>query len=297
VIEKPCILISSIGRTGTEFFAKLFGSMVPASVSLHEPDIIKGPGVQDRVLEYGGQLRRAGPWRLLILKALGRWTLVTISDLRFRRALGSVDASRRLLAARRSFVAGMPGAVYVESNLGYYGLLDLLPEVFTNHRAIYLVRDGRDWVRSALNWGEVYGKSGLRKLLGHAWPTARDRKGDPLAAAWDQLPKFERVCWLWVSLNRFALENLPANPNARLFRFEDVFVRPRGREQLDALVRFATEHLDIASSAVGSTAGWLDRRIHESTGGFPAWPEWTIEQKTRFEDICGPFRRELGYGE
>ena len=51
VIEKPTILITSLGRTGTDFFAKLFAHVLPNCTSLHEPDIIQNVGVDD-ILDY-----------------------------------------------------------------------------------------------------------------------------------------------------------------------------------------------------------------------------------------------------
>src|SRR5258705_6636560 len=163
MIEKSVILVTSIGRTGTEFFAKLFADIVPSCTSLHEPDIIKFSGVKNGFEHYNQQIRRAGFWRIVILKALGRWTLAKLSDTKLQGTLSLSEAAKNLHTQRNEFISRMPGSVYVESNLGYYGLLDVIPYVFKNYRTIYIVRDGRDWVRSMMNWGEVYGNGGIRK--------------------------------------------------------------------------------------------------------------------------------------
>jgi hypothetical protein len=295
MIEKPSILITSVGRTGTEFFAKLFSEILPDCTSLHEPDIFKYTGIQNRLGHFSEQIRQAGLWRMVILKALGKWTLVNISDARFRGVLDYHQAATRLHDQRLGFVARMPGTIYVESNLGYYGLLDVLPETFKNHRAIYIVRDARDWIRSTYNWGEVYGKKGLRKLLAHKWPTAGDIPGDALARKWESLSKFERLCWTWARLNEFALNNISKNPHARLFHFEKIFTGEKRYSYLNDLLQFATSLTGMEHPLLNSTDGWLERKIHESSNRFPGWETWTVDQKRHFEIICGPLMAKLGY--
>jgi hypothetical protein len=295
MIEKPAILITSTGRTGTEFFAKLFADIIPDCTSLHEPDIVKFPGIENRLEHYANQTRRAGIWRMVFLKALGQWTLAAVSDARFRGSLDVHAAMTKLHSARADFVSKMPGFLYVESNLGYYGLLDITSQVFRNHRAIYVVRDGRDWVRSMVNWGEVYGKTGLRKLFAHEWPAASDIAGDPLAESWKGLPRFDRLCWAWARLNEYALTRLSKNPDARLFHFEKIFAGKNRYDYLDDLVSFATSSSGFDVSLLRSTRGWLERKIHQSSDGFPAWENWTTDQKRKFENVCGSLMEKLGY--
>ena len=296
MIEKSTIIITSTGRTGTDFFANLFAKVIPDCTSLHEPDIIKYSGVENRYHYLRQQIRRTGIWRMVILKALGKWTLVKISDERFQGVLEDRLAEKRLYDQRKGFIAKMPGKVYVEANLGYYGLLDIAPGVFKNHRAIYLVRDGRDWVRSMWNWGEVYGKTGIRKLIGHRWPTAEDLPTDEYAEKWHAISRFEQLCWAWTRLNEFALRSIAKNPRACLFHFETIFTGNARYEQLADLVHFATDGLpDLDPGTIGSTQGWLEQKIHQSSGGFPGWENWTADQKRSFEHLCGPLMEKLGY--
>src|SRR5690349_22900969 len=102
MIDKPTILITSLGRTGTQFFAKLFAEILPDSTSLHEPDIFQGTA-PDRYAQYVEQVRRAGAFRMVFKKALGKWMLVRVSDQRFSGRLGSQPAARELDAQRRTF--------------------------------------------------------------------------------------------------------------------------------------------------------------------------------------------------
>ena len=295
MIERPSILVTSLGRTGTEFFARFFAHVLPDATSLHEPDIFQNTGVENKLAHYLQQVRRAGPWRMVFLKALGKWTLVKISDARFLGRQDRPQAVRALTGQRKAFIESMPGSVYVEANIGYYGLLDITPQVFQEHRAVYVVRDGREWVRSHMNWGEFYGKKGLRKLISHNWPAASDVPGDPCAEQWDTFSRFERLCWAWSKLNQYALETLSSNPNARVFRFEKIFSGEERYEVLDDLVAFTTSLPSLPSTGRRSTAGWLEKRTHQSSSGFPAWEAWSADQQQHFRVVCGPLMEQLGY--
>jgi len=294
MIEKSAILVTSIGRTGTEFFAKLFSDIVPNCTSLHEPDIIKFPGIQDRFAHYSLQTQRAGFWRMVVLKAFGKWTLAKLSDSKLQGTLSLSEAAKNLHAQRNEFISRMPGSVYVESNLGYYGLLDVIPCVFKNYRTIYIVRDGRDWVKSMMNWGEVYGKGRIRKLFAHNWPTAKDIKNDEYASQWDALSRFEQLCWAWSRLNRYALNTISENPYARIYKFESIFLAKNRYQNLDDLVSFAVSLPGVAGE-LGTTNGWLEQKIHQSSSQFPGWEQWTKDQQHKFDEICGPQMEKLGY--
>jgi len=295
MIEKPSILITSLGRTGTQFLARMFAELLPDAISLHEPDIYQNTGVANRLESYLAQVRRAGMWRMVVLKALGKWTLVKLSDARFSGRIDARGAVRSLLGQRSDFVRSMPGEVYVEANIGYYGLLDILPHTFARHRVLYFVRDGREWVRSHLNWGEAYNKRGLRRLISHNWPSPRGNGSDPSAAEWRGFSRFERLCWAWTRLNEYALDTLSLNPDVRVFRFEDVFLGDSRPQNLSELVSFATGHLPGVEHRMPPLGGQLERRSHGSSGAFPAWQGWTQSQQGHFVRLCGSLMERLGY--
>jgi hypothetical protein len=295
-IEKPTILVTSIGRTGTEFFSRFFADIIPDCTSLHEPNtIVVTNHIDNRFEQYIQQVRRAGIWRMVFLKALGKWDLAKLSDSRFLGTLSHHQVVNNLHGQRMNFISKMPGSVYVEANLGYYGLLDVIPDVFKHHKEIYIVRDGRNWVRSMLNWGEFYWKTGIRKYISHKWPTASDIPGDLYAEKWHNLSRFEKLCWAWTKLNEYALETAGKNPHARVFHFEKIFLEEDRYEYLNDLVGFATSLPGIDPQYIGVTDGWLEKKIHQSSEKFPGWEKWTAEQKRQFEQMCGPLMEKLGY--
>jgi len=295
MIERPSIVITSLGRTGTTFFSFLFEKIIQDCDSFHEPDIVQYFGTPDRVGTFIKRVRDAGIYNMVFLKLLGKWSLIQLSDARLRGELDDKNATREVLRQRANFVASKSGSVYVESNAGYYGLLDILKNVYRHHKAIYLIRDGREWVSSAMNVEELYGKKGLRKFLGHKMPSALEFPADPLYEKWHYLSRFEKLCWAWARLNQYALKTILANSHARVFQFEKIFTGKDKYEYLDQVVKFATSIPGINVELLGSTEGWLERKINQSSTNFPAWENWSKDQKRQFEEICGPLMEDQGY--
>ena len=294
MIQKPTIIITSLGRTGTKFFAELFKSALPNCTSFHEPDVLgieKDKGVDD----VWRQMQEGGFYNMTVGKLLGQWSLSEVSDARLRQEINDATAHQKLLRQRQAFIQQQIGNLYVESNNGYYGLLDLLSATFTEHRAIYIVRDGRSWVQSWMNWGHLYNKSWLRSQIAHTWPTAAEISSDPYAQQWGTMSRFQRVCWAWRTLNVFALRALQKNPQAKLFYFEQLFQSPSRQQTWEKLL----EHVDSlpGGSAIDRALIFskLDKPIHQSSRSFPAWHEWTLLQRQQFRDICGTLMTDLGY--
>jgi hypothetical protein len=298
MIDKPSIIVTSLGRTGTKFFQLLFEELITDGTSLHEPDYFnfgQYRGAGERIRQAIRQMREAGVSNLVVRKSLGHWSLVELSDARVRGELGYAEAVRRVLDQRREFVRSRSGSVYVESSSAYYGLIDVLKDVYRQHRVVYLVRDGRDWVQSKMNWGRMYAKGGIGGLLSHTWPTALDVADDPYQSRWGSMSRFDRLCWAWVRLNEYALAAIQENPNARLFHFEGLFRSEDRYRYLEDLVRFSTTFPRAEPIAVGPFDGWLERQVHQSEARFPPWEGWSAEHRQQFEAICGPLMRDLGY--
>ena len=296
-IEKPTIIITSLGRTGTKFFKALFESQLSEACSLHEPDVFnyfqykKG---KERISQVKIQLKEVGLFNLLIRKPLGHWSLINISD---DRVCGSVDFSsalRKVHNQRYSFVNKVEGSPYIESNAGYYGLLDIIGQVYDQYRVVYIVRDGRDWIQSKINWGQMYGKGKLQRIFAHTWPTAHEC-GEVTLDVWNSMPRFEKLCWAWVKLNEFALNAIGDNPYIKLVKFEDIFYGEDRYQNLSELLGFLMSFDNPELSTIKSVDGWLDKRIHESKERFPKWVDWSSDQKEYFDSVCGPLMEKLNY--
>jgi len=296
-IEKPTIIITSLGRTGTKFFQALFESQLPEACSLHEPDVFnyfqykKG---KERISQVKIQLKEVGLFNLLIRKPLGRWSLINISDDRVRGAIDQSSTVKKVYNQRDSFIKTVAGSPYIESNIGYYGLLDVLDNVFSQFRAAYFIRDGRDWIQSHMNWGQMYGKNQFQKIFAHTWPTAHDF-GDVTIETWESMSRFEKLCRAWVRLNEFAINSIADNPFVRLVKFEDIFISDNRYQNLEDLLNFLLSIDNSLELDVDSINGWLEKRIHGSQENFPDFPDWSKIHKAQFHEICDPLMKYVGY--
>jgi hypothetical protein len=269
--------------------------------SLHEPDVLnisQYHGARKRLVEIVKQTRESSIYNLFFRKLLGRWSLIELSDARFRGEISSSEAARQVRLQRKRFIDSRSGSVYVESSIAYYGLIDILKEAYEYHKAVYIIRDGRDWVRSWMSWSDgagIYDKSRIRSLVAHTWPTAPDIKDNAYAARWQSMSRFGRLCWGWSRLNQYTLGTIQQNPDAKVFLFEDIFKSKNRYQNLTELVDFVTDMPGVDPVPTKGLDGWVDRKIHKSSKDFPAWPEWSVQQKQQFVEICGPLMEELGY--
>ena len=252
--------IVAMGRSGTHFLSALLASD-PRAVVHHEP------GRQDPQLHM---LRSAGlPHRALD---------ATLEE-RFKP----------LLAA----AAGK--AIYGETNSYLRFQIDWLREKF-DPAFVHLVRDGRDYVRSA--WTRpAYTPY---EIEGPILP-AND---DPYAGRWSGMDRFQRLCWSWLHTNAF----IEARVDNRV-RFEDMLrdydlfrdgvLRPTG-VQVD---RATWEH-EVRRPRNTSGQYRLKNRLRRMLRGnaimpeiapLPRWPQWSEERQTQFWEICGEMMERYGY--
>lgn len=299
MIEKPSIIVTSLGRTGTQFFAKVFKQIISDATVLHEPDIFTTSDIRyEGVWHVLKQLREAGVFNMLVRKLYRKWNLIELSDSRVRGNISYEDALIKALEQRERFISSKPGHIYVESSIAYYGLIDVLEEMFRDVRTIYIIRDGRTWVRSWMDWveqGGMYNKGRLRSLVAHTWPTATEFRDDPYNQKWSKMSRFEKLCWGWATLNTYALRTLEKSSSAKLYRFEDIFLSINRDEYLADMLSFLSSLPDIGPIPYDTFKAWIDQPAHKSEAKFPSWENWTVDQKQQFQLICGPLMEKLAY--
>ncbi len=296
MIAKPAVFITSTGRTGTMFFGELFERAVRDCSSFHEPDCVT---VNTPLQDFLAATRRFGPVQVVLGNLRPRGNMRGLSAGRMAGRFGRQQTARAVERLRERFVPGLKSRLYVESNLQLIGLIDILPQVFAKCRIVYLVRDGREWLRSCWSHsGGYFRATDLMQLLSGGRLRASMCAGDRWAEQWEQMDQFQKNCWLWAKKNRYALECVKRTNEARMWRFEDVFLGGRRYEVLEEVVDFATGFPDGTRFEHGSLDGMLERSVNASEPGpLPHWREWSGEQVRAFREICGSLMDELGYGE
>jgi hypothetical protein len=252
--------ILALGRSGTQFLASLLARS-PDALVYHEPM------PEDQV--YFG-LRHTGNFNKVLDGYLER---------RFRQLLPNDDNYR----------------VYGEVNSFLRCETDWLKNRF-DPVLIHLVRDGRDYVRSAYTRAvyTIYDKS--RAIV----PPDRD----PYAGEWDRMNRFQKLCWYWMHTNEFL------NSEIRGFvRFEDLI---RDYEYFKHSILEPTG-LDISYELWKSQRNKprntskrrnLRKRIKqklyfrkptEIIRPIPHWSRWDDLKTGQFDEICGETMKKFGY--
>lgn len=144
-----------------------------------------------------------------------------------------------------------------------------------------LTRDGRGVVRSIMGWPHFYGDDSRGAYALAPLP------GDPYFAEWDRMSRFERVCWSWRDGNEVVMRSVPERDWIQL-------------ERLTSDYDYFHAHIVARTGLEVSRERWLEATSRRSQNAspsyaFPAWDDWTQEQRDSFARICGDTMTRLGY--
>lgn len=239
------VFIVSTGRTGTQFFAEFF-NLFPSVRSLHEPQ----PDFLKLGIEY---------------------------------AQGLVDfetASRQIELKRRAYCHELKQEgikLYVESNNRFFSLLKPLRAVFPHSKVIYIVRDGRDYVRSGISrvWYTEHDK--VPRLRADMFPD------DLHAKQWRQMDRFEKIAWRWQKKDGFIHADFQHLDNALKVKFEDIFYDPErsGVYQISRFIGIPDNETRHYLTKMGN------RKVNtNSKQVIPKWMHWNDEMKQAFDKIA-----------
>lgn len=291
-MSKQRVFISSTGRTATQFFAMYLQEMIDDSVSLHEP----GTPWFSKPKKLLQQVRDYGVFHLSIGQGRNTHSMYKLS-----RDYIAGDISKEKACENILRINGRVDALYKEDVIVYssghiYGLLGLLDEVYEDTRFVFIIRDPREWIGSALNKVEysLYGPIEIffRKIS--LQPSCI--QGDPYAERWNELSKFEKYCWFYNKLNENAIQEMKDKSNFRIFRYEDIFLSEEKVENFGQLLDFAT---DFQAGHVHYTyrSELIDQKIDSKKKKEAAWKSWSPEQVEIMMKHCGAIMKNYGYGE
>ncbi len=212
----------------------------------------------------------------------------------FLEDVGTMDALRRdeslaerywrefrNVAVYHRWLAAPEGACYGEVNGTIRYQAPVIRRLYPGAGMFLMVRDGRGVVRSVMGWSRFYGKGARGAYALEPLPD------DPFHDEWPHMSRFERLCWSWRDTNEFLMQWIPESHRLRL---EDI------TSDYDYFVSHFSRHVGIRIPY----EKWRERvgrRSRNATQSyqFPAWPEWSEEQRRSFVRICGPTMTKLGY--
>jgi len=206
------------------------------------------------------------------------------------------------------------GDVYGEKNVTYGPFIPHLHQAL-GCRFVFLTRDGRDVVRSLVNWHEQKFGTIYRECRdpGHLSPQAlksaaslpvhqdtsdyarpRPRPGDPLYGAWEHLGRDEMCAYYWSRLNDLYLDRLADLPDDASMRIN--YTSPTA----DDVLRVAA-FCGLTGLREGVVRKMLDRRINSLSdreapdGLYPDWKDWDGGRRRRFDRLAAATMQRLGY--
>ncbi|MFI3325779.1 MAG: hypothetical protein R3Y35_06355 [Clostridia bacterium] len=287
---KKRIFISSTGRTATQFFAQYLNLMIENSSSIHEP----GTPWVSKPRRLLTQIKSYGLYHLTLGQNKNTHSMYKLSRDYVKGCISPQKACENILSINKKVDELYNTDVMVYSSGHIYGLLGLLDEVYDEANFVFIIRDPRDWIGSALNKMEysLYGpvEFFLRELS--LQPSCFD--DDPYKDSWKKLSKFEKYCWFYNKLNTMVLETMKDKPNFKVFRYEDIFLSENCVENFGNLLEFSTQfktgkiNYTYKSELIGEK---IDSKQKSKT-----WRNWTKEEAKIMMKHCGTLMNEYGYG-
>ncbi len=252
------VFIVSTGRTGTKSLANFFNQFA-GIVSKHEP-------IPDCLL-LGNYFAR---------------NLLTFEEARDR-----LRRDRQVTLNRIADETTID--TYIESNNRLYSLIPVIRDVFPEPRFVHIVRDGRDVVRSMMSRSAF--KPGDRYRL-----KASQLNADPYASRWENLSRFEKICWWWQKKDGLIRKALNYGEDNITLKFEDLFSSHRDEKEIRRLVDFAQPNsIDNALVVEKFSEYTKEKRNATSNYALPSWEKWDPELKQKFQEIAGKHLEESGY--
>lgn len=251
--DKTLCFILSTGRTGTTFLGNKFFPSFENVTSFHEP--------QPDFFDLGVKMARG-----------------ELSDLRAARI---IEPNRRWILNK---MEKLDNNVYVEANHYLFSLVSVLQKIYSDARFIHVVRDGRDFVRSAYNRNWYSTNSRYDRI------TARDFPEDSCYDRWAKMTRFEKIAWHWQKKDRFIEKALEEVQQSVRVYFESVFDAEKNYAGLRKMVNF----LNLDAGIINE----IDLSKKRSTGSYqiPHWSDWDEDEIDKFKQIAGKRLQKHGYG-
>ncbi len=204
--------------------------------------------------------------------------------------------------------------IYGDKNATYGPFIEHMYKLL-KCKFIFLVRDGRDVIRSLMDWHDLIWGSIYREcknpgdLTEEAYkrvsnlPVHKDtsdfsrprpQKGDPYYDIWLDLTREEMCAWYWQYINRLYLNQLKKLPSTA-YRILD-YTNPTAKD----IIKIA-DFLNLRGLTENKITNLLDSKINSLKNRFgidkkyPGWRHWSSTQRRQFDKIAQKEMFELGY--
>jgi hypothetical protein len=205
-------------------------------------------------------------------------------------------------------------AVYGEKNVTYGPFITELYNAL-NCKFVFLKRDGRDVVRSLINWHEqkfgtiyrecrdsgnlapeaIFNATNLPVHLDTSdYSRPRPQKDDPFYHEWEQFSRAEMCAFYWARINELYIKQLSQLPKEAWIEINYTGI------EADNIIEVA-DFLELKCISKPKVQSMLDNKINSLTergsseGTYPDWKNWNSEQRQKFDRVAGKIMYDLGY--
>ena len=223
-------------RSGTTFLANLLNSVHPEMIVQHEPNV-------NDYYFYGRAIR---------------------SDLDAMRYIKDYRLNEIYFRLKPYFFK-----TYGEINPFLRRHCKVIKELMPQAQIFHMIRDGKDVLRSLMS----------RELFAFNDPMAKyiyPPKDDPYREKWEEMTRFEKLCWMWSADNRMMRENLQYTIKFELWLSDYDYFKTK-----------ILDHLEIVINA--DTWDKFVTQVHNQTPKYrmPSYENWSNQQRESFDRICG----------
>ena len=218
------------------------------------------------------------------------------------------DPSETLWSAKRLPINQIlsQGYKYGDKNISYMPFIPYLIDLW-DCKIVFVVRDGRDAVRSLIDWhalrahnifvmNEDHPNASIINPEEDPWDYSRLRPndGDPLFDEWKSLSRFQKCAWYWENFNSIALDKL-SKINPAKWMMVDVT-----KSNVET-IKTVFEFLNLASFDPETVELLLKSRINSvkdrvgKPDQYPRWQDWEPQKKQEFKKLAGKMMCRLGY--
>ncbi|MFW6270618.1 MAG: hypothetical protein ACOC4G_11120 [Bacillota bacterium] len=227
--------MSSTGRTGTQFLADRLEKMLTGCRGFHEP----GTPWLSKPHKWLDQIKRFGLYHMTVGQLSPSNSMFKLSTERCTGRIREDQVRKNIIKMRKGLINSIDKEIYLEASGHLFGTLDLIADIIPEANFVYIIRDPRYWIKSALNTYEYILYGPLDPEFLNLSIKASDFPEDKYYDRWDQMSMFERYCWYYNKVNSFVMERMIGRKNLMILRYEDLFgSREFFTEMLNFISRF-----------------------------------------------------------
>lgn len=212
---------------------------------------------------------------------------------------------------------------HLKQGTGIYGEKDVtyapfIPAIYHELpcRFVYIYRDGRDVVRSLINWhdrkfGSVYRECREIGDLNFSAVTAaanlpvhldtsdysrpRPPKDTPLHVEWPTLSRAEMCAYYWATVNDLYLDQLARIPSESWIGIDYTSPTPQAVFQVADFLGLDGLEEGVVSSMLNRRINSLSDRGESAAVAYPGWPNWDGGVRRKFDRFAAGTMERLGY--